>query len=66
MSSPESEEGLRGARPGHCRGLLPVPHPGSLSQLFRIKTSHTQLRWETSQSWWEDLKVNHKEMPSLS
>lgn len=40
--------------------------PGFLSQSFRTKTSHTQLRWETSQSWWEGLKVNHKEMPFLS
>lgn len=40
--------------------------PGSLSQAFRTKASHPQLRWEPSQSWWEGLEVNHREMHSLS
>lgn len=39
---------------------------GFLSRSFRNKVFHTLLRWEPSQSWWEGLKVNHKEMHSLS
>lgn len=38
---------------------------GFLSGSFRNQASHTLLRWEPSQSWWEGLRAYHKEMHSL-
>ena len=66
MRSPREWGGSEGCQARLLLGASAQSPTRFLSQSFRNQASHTLLRWEPSQSCWEGLRVNHKEMHSLS